>query len=137
MGVSRDSSGPGWQFQLALEVLDCLDRSKGTPARGLTLAELSIALRVQVLQLEPVVDALQAMDWLGQLTDDDGRYVLLADPDVTLLAPLMDRLLLARSEPVEQLWQKAQWPGMRLRDALQGGAAKPTRAAATVEVPAV
>ena len=116
--------GSGWQFQLALAVLDQLDQKRGGPQRGATLPELAHALRAQETQLEPVVDALLDLDWLGELADRDGRYVLLADPDNTLLAPLMDRLLLSRSPAVERLWREARWPAMRLRDVL-GGAPLP------------
>jgi len=46
----------------------------------------------------------------------EARYILLADPHRTPLAPLMERLLLVRSPEAEGLWMK--WQDLRLRDVL-------------------
>ena len=53
------------------------------------------------LQIESVLEALTALDWVGRL-DEEGqpRYVLLCDPAHTPLAPLVDVLLLA---PIDAL----------------------------------
>jgi membrane protein len=40
------------------------------------------------------------------------------DPDATLLAPLIQQLLLGQAKPLENLWEKARWRALRLRDAL-------------------
>ena len=52
------------------------------------------------------------------LEESDPRYVLLADPDTTLLAPLLSQLLLVRSDSTAVLWQRAGWEEMTLRQAL-------------------
>jgi hypothetical protein len=44
----------------------------------------------------------------------EARYVMLADPHLTPLAPLMARLLLVPSTESEGLWMK--WQDLRLRD---------------------
>ncbi|MGH8833310.1 MAG: hypothetical protein ACREXV_19835 [Polaromonas sp.] len=79
-------------------------------------------LQMDVLQLGPVLETLVALDWVGQLNEAEGdaesRYLLLADPDATLLEPLMQQLLLGKTESVSNLWEKSRWPAIRLRDAL-------------------
>ncbi len=129
MGVARRGGGPGWPFQLAVEVLQALHAVRWQPAKGLRLSELARRLRVDALQLEPVLEALQALDWVGQVSDptpDGGgasslvelRYVLLADAQSTPLAPLLQRLLLERTASVDPLWQRARLGGVMLGDVL-------------------
>jgi membrane protein len=93
-----------------------------TPRRGLSASQLAERLQVDGLQLEPVLETLVALDWVGQLNEAEGeeeaRFLLLADPDATPLEPLMRQLLLDKAEAVQGLWEKAGWPGLRLRDAL-------------------
>ncbi|MFM2251945.1 MAG: hypothetical protein RJB68_282 [Pseudomonadota bacterium] len=123
-GVPRRKLGHGWQFQLALEVLQMLDTAKGAEDRGLTLSTLRLALRVDSQRLEPVLQTLQELDWVGQLqesTDRDGqaRYVLLADLGQTVLEPLMQRLLLTPEPFTENLWKLGRWRTTNVREALQ------------------
>lgn len=121
-GVARRGSAHGWSFQLAIEVLQQLHKALATPARGLNASQLAERLQVDGLQLELVLETLVALDWVGQLNEGEGeqeaRYLLLADPDATPLEPLMRVLLLDKAESVTNLWEKAQWPAIRLRDAL-------------------
>jgi len=121
-GVARRSSGPGWQFQLALEILQQLNQVQSSEQRGLTIGQLAAALRVDPLRLEPVLETLGVFDWTGRLEEEvagrDARYVLLANPDATMLEPLMDRLLLNRLPSNRNLWESARWSSIRLRDVL-------------------
>jgi membrane protein len=121
-GVARRGNSHGWQFQLAVELLQQLHQARSTTRIGLEGSELARALQVDVLQLEPVLGTLVALDWIGQLTDpeDDkeARYVLLADPGSTPLAPLMAQLLLSRDPSMENLWENGRFPALRLRDVL-------------------
>ncbi|MDB5967547.1 MAG: tRNA-processing RNAse [Polaromonas sp.] len=120
-GVARRGSAHGWQFQLAVEVLQELHGKRGNAVRGCSAASLANVLQVDVLQLEPVLDVLTSLQWVGQLVQEgqeEACYVLLADPDETLLEPLMHQLLLDRAPSVETLYDKAGWPTLRLRDAL-------------------
>jgi membrane protein len=121
-GVARRGNSHGWQFQLAVELLQQLHQARSTTRIGLEGSELARALQVDVLQLEPVLGTLVSLDWIGQLTDpeDDkeARYVLLADPDATPLAPLMAQLLLSRDPTMENLWENGRFPALRLRDVL-------------------
>lgn len=121
-GVARRSSGRGWQFQLAVEVLQSLSRVRHGDRRGLPLRALAQQLRVDALQLAPVLEALTVLDWVGQLsepeTDGEARYVLLADVQTTPLAPLVRMLLLESSDSVASLWENTHMSSLMLRDAL-------------------
>jgi membrane protein len=121
-GVERRSSMHGVQFRLALETLQQLDRVRGADARGLTMEQLCALLRVDALQLEPVLETLCQLDWTGllkeELAEEAARNVLLADPDTTPLAPLLDALLLRHDDATKKLWNNANWSLLKLRDAL-------------------
>ncbi len=121
-GVARRGGAPGWHFQLALEVLQKLHAARQTSQVSMPASRLAGLLRVDVLQLEPVLDTLLALEWLGQLqssqNEAESRYVLLANPDTTLMEPLVRHLLLEKTEPASGFWQHSAWASMRLRDAL-------------------
>lgn len=121
-GVARRGSAHGWQFQLAVELLQQLHRARSTTRIGLEGSELVQALQVDALQLEPVLETLMALDWIGQLTDPDdeheARYLLLADPDATALEPLMAQLLLSQDASMKSLWENGRFSSLRLRDVL-------------------
>jgi membrane protein len=121
-GVQRRARAHGWQFLLALETLQQLEHVRQSPTKGLSLEQLSAVLRVDQLQLEPVVETLLALDWVGQLAEEredaSARLVLLADPDNTLLAPLFDTLLLMQEPSTQNLWKNGFWPALNLRQAL-------------------
>ena len=122
-GVPRRRSVLGWQFHLALEVLQQLDAVRQQANKGLTHSQLCAQLRVDALRLEPVLEALTALDWIGQLADstqegEDARFILLTDPQTTLLEPLMQKLLLPPSETTEKLWKSGHWPTSTLREVL-------------------
>ncbi len=121
-GVQRRVRAHGWQFLLALESLQRLDQAREDSIKGLTMPHLTQLLGVDALQLEPVLETLVEIDWIGLLQEELGdataRYVLLVDPDVTPLAPLFGALLLQQEPSTENLWKKGQWSLMELRDAL-------------------
>ena len=126
-GVARRGTVAGWTFQLAVEVLQALHRARQQPAKGLRPSQLAQLLRVDGLQLQPVLEALTALDWVGQVSDaavsaadvPESRYVLLADPESTLLAPLVQRLLLQRVDSLGPLWANAKLETLRMADVLQ------------------
>jgi membrane protein len=109
-GVERRGGTPGWRFQLAIEAIRALDAARATPAKGLDVADLARQLKVDGLQLEPVIDTLLALDWVGQL--DDGRDVLLVDLEKTSAAPLVSALLLADDPSVESFIKNSQIPAL-------------------------
>jgi membrane protein len=122
MGVPRRGGASGWRFQLALEMLQVLQRARLTPAKGLNLTQLAQALQFDALSIESVVEALEALDWIGQLGDESGRYVLLAEPRHTRLAPLIEQLLITQSGTPPAFWQSPHWPDTLLSDALADAA---------------
>jgi membrane protein len=124
-GISRDGRSVGWRFQLALEVLQRLNLARHNPTRGVSLTRLCEDLHLDPLQLEEVLTTLVDLDWIGRLSESadsahhavsESRFVLLADPHQTPLTPLMERLLLVRSDASEGLWMR--WQDLRLRDVL-------------------
>ena len=124
-GVVRRGTGHGWQFQLAVEVLQRLSSLRRSTQLGCSASSLAQALQMDVLQLEPVLETLTDLGWIGQLmpngnagSDEESSYILLADPDQTLLEPLMQRLLLEKTASTTPLWQQANWSELRLRNIL-------------------
>ena len=124
-GISRRASTHGWQFQLAVETLQKLDLAGRTDFKGLTLTQLANSLRVDSTQLEPVLQTLAKLDWVGQLDELppalESRCVLLADPDSTLLEPLMKLLLLEQTPSTQNLWDNARWAKLTMRNVLSEG----------------
>jgi membrane protein len=121
-GVARRGGGHGWQFQLAVEVLQQLNTMRNTTTRGCSASGLAHALQIDVLQLEPILETLTELDWVGQLVpnvdagaDEESNYILLADPDQTLLEPLMQRLLLDKTDSTLPLWQQGNWSSLKLK----------------------
>jgi membrane protein len=121
-GVARRSNGNGWQFQLALEVLQQLARASGAAHKGVSASQLVDHLQVDTLQLEPVLQTLVALDWVGQLdeagADAEARYVMLVSPAATPLEPLVQALLLEQVPSVQKVWEKAGLPRILLSEAL-------------------
>jgi membrane protein len=121
-GPQRVAQGHGWQFQLALEVLRALDGVRVTARRGMSMGELTLALQVSNLHLEPVLEALMGLDWVGRLEApkdaEAARFVLLADVQSTALEPLMRQLLLPSTEATQRLWQSGRLSSLYLKDAL-------------------
>ncbi len=121
-GVVQRSQGAGWQFQLALETLQLLHQARSTPNKGLTVGQLATALQLSPPGIEPALEALVAMDWAARLDEapghEEARFVLLADPDTTLLEPLLRALLLRRTDSTEKLWDSAGWAAVRMREVL-------------------
>jgi membrane protein len=121
-GVRRRGGAHGWQFQLALEALKHLHAVRSAARRGLTVGELAATMEVDELQLEPVLQTLVQLDWIGRLNEVDDqeamRYVLLADVQSTALEPLMRHLLLPASEATAKLWQTGRLSSIYLKDVL-------------------
>lgn len=114
----RQAPGAGASFQWAVAILRLLQSARAQPARGLSIESLVRQLRIDPLQIEPVLDTLVGMDWVARL-DEEGsaRYALICEPASTLVMPLVAALLLAPSEELGQFWQGSGFLQMRL-DAL-------------------
>ncbi len=124
MQVVRHPGGPGWRFSLALKVLRELDlaRRGGVHARhGVALLDLARTLRLDPLQIEPLLDDLVDMDWVGRLDEETSpRHVLLVEPSDTSAEPLVRRWLLAPEPAVETAWGMAGFQDWRLDGLLRG-----------------
>jgi membrane protein len=124
-GIARRGDTPGWNYQLALELVDQLHAARlahvstsQPDARGVSLEHLARALRVDGLQLEEPLRVLRQLDWVGCLDEEQARWVLLVDPAATPLTPLVERLLLKREPHTEAMWQASGWDQLRLAHAL-------------------
>lgn len=117
--VHRDNK-PGWEFQLATDVLRTLAHARRNTARGLTCSQLIQILQTDVLQLTPVLNVLIRLDWIGELVtrnkNDEPRLVLLVEPDRVPLSPLIERLLLAPGQSLEAVWNNKPLRDLTLMD---------------------
>jgi membrane protein len=118
--TARLPSGPGQPFTLALALLRVLVAARREGQPGRSQAALARALGVDPLRLEPVLDALVALDWIGRLEEGGAqRLVLLCDPARTPAAPLIDRLLLEPSDQTEGFRLQAGVEAMSLEELLR------------------
>ena len=121
-GIARRDNGNGWQFQLAIEVLQQLNQAGGSSQKGVSASQLVDLLKVDSLQLAPSLEALVSLDWVGRLDeagmDVESRYVLLANPAETALEPLLQALLLAKADAVHKIWEHASLSRLVLADVL-------------------
>jgi membrane protein len=116
----RRLDAPGAHFELALEVLQRLQAARLSGRRGCEAQALAAELRVDPLELEEVLDALLALDWVGEVVQDPHhptRWVLLVEPVRTPVQPLVEKMLLAPAEHSSTLLQRCQ--GMTLGELIQ------------------
>jgi len=118
----RRRSGSGWSFRLALETLGALDEAHHKPPHGLSLSELAQALRIELRHAQRVVQVLHALGWIGELKaledKTDSRYVLLADLQVTPLAPLAEALLVSQDDSSHHVWRHMGIAQLHVADVL-------------------
>jgi len=111
---------PGQPLALAIDVLRELWRVREAGQRGLSHLALARALRVDPLQLSPVVERLVGMDWVGQLEEGGAqRLVLLCAPERAEATPLLVAFLAEPSLALRPLWQRSGWAGLKLVDLFQ------------------
>ncbi|WP_119155756.1 YihY family inner membrane protein [Caldimonas tepidiphila] len=119
MGVVRGPAVAGQRFHIALALLRELHAAQQGEARGLDALELAARLRTDPLLIEPVLEALEAMDWVGRLDEAGGaRHVLLVDLQRQAAAPLVARLLIAPEPPVPALWRPGELQCLSAADLL-------------------
>jgi membrane protein len=77
-------------------------------------------LRIDPLQIEPILELLIEGDWVARL-DEDGvqRHVLLCDPARTSAADLVDKLLLTPDARVEAFRTRTGLARLTLEDLLR------------------
>ena len=87
---------------------------------GLTSRTLSHALATDPLQIDPLLDTMIGLDWVGRLDEaGEGRHVLLVDPDKTLAEPLIAALLLDPSPDLGPFWKEARFDQLKLAELLR------------------
>jgi membrane protein len=120
MQVGRWPAGAGSRFHLALVIMRALRRSRDEGRRGMSGDELSKSLGTDPLQIEPLLDVLIAIDWVGKL-DEAGnpRFVLLCDPATVLAEPLIAKLLLDPAPDLAPFWSEARFGQLRLAGLLR------------------
>jgi membrane protein len=120
--VKRWPDAPGHRFQMALALLRKLVDVQHSPQAGYTTLGLSQMLRTDPLQIEPIVETLAELGWVARLdepeAEEGGRYVLLADPARTALAPLVRLLLLEADDWTGPFWHRARFDELSVADAL-------------------
>ncbi|WP_082567980.1 YihY family inner membrane protein [Pelomonas sp. Root1217] len=106
---------PGQPMALALETLRELWRVREAGQQGLSHLALAGALRVDPLQLSPVIDKLLALDWIGRLEEEGAqRLVLLCAPERALAEPLLSAFLAERQGLLTNLWVQGEWSKLTL-----------------------
>ena len=120
MHITRRASKPGHRFELGVRLLRELAQARDGEAHGLSLERLARALQTDPLQVEPILEGLQDLNWVGRL-DEQGaaRYLLLANPAMTPAHPLLTLLLLEHSGVVQRFWQRAKLGQLSLQDVLE------------------
>lgn len=121
MRVVRRPSVPGYRFLLAVSLLQELARARELGSHGLSAAQLSADLRTDPLQIEPLLDLLVDIDWVGRL-DESGsaRYVLLCNPQTTPAKPMLEKVLLDPAPAVRGFWEHARFSDLTLQHVLTG-----------------
>jgi membrane protein len=119
MHVVRRRATPGHLFELAVTVLRNLRAARDHGRHGMSLDDLARDLRVDPLQIEPLLESLVRLDWVG-LLDEEGsqRYVMLCDPRATKAHPLISELLLEPSPLVRGFWKRAALGDVMLDEVL-------------------
>lgn len=113
--VPRRANTPGHRFSLALGLLRELHAAREQGRAGAALVALAADLRVDPLQIEPIVEVLTELGWVGRLEEDGAqRHVLLVEPSTTPLAPLLHGLLVQRDGELQAFWRQAGFDALTL-----------------------
>jgi membrane protein len=118
-GVARRGGTPGWQFQLCIETIQHLHSAKGSDTKGVTIEQLAGLTMVDNLQLEPILEALIFEDYVGELADGTGRYLLLCELENIALSPLIEKLLIAESPSLKSFLMRSGMASLTGADVLQ------------------
>jgi len=133
LGLMQRARRPGLELALALQVLGELWLRQRRGAAGASKLALAQVLRIEPLQLEPVLETLLRLDWVGRLEEEGAqRLVLLRNPQETLAAPLLQALVLSQEPGTQALWQASGWERLSvaqlLGEAREGAMANGVRA---------
>lgn len=100
-------------------MLRALLQARAGESRGLSVEALAGQIRIDPLQIDPVLEDLAALGWCGRL-DEDGaqRHVVLIEPSRTPAQPLVDRLLLAEQRSTAAFRHRSGLAHMTVADLL-------------------
>jgi len=117
MRVTRWPDTQGSRFHLAVALLRELSDAQARQTHGMNAEALSVALRTDPLQIEPILETLAAIDWIGRLEEEgDARYVMLCDPARTPARRLLSQLLLEPTHSLNAFWEHAGFDEMTVAD---------------------
>ena len=118
MRVVRRAPTPGHRFELTVLLLRELAQARRLSHHGVGAAHLAETLRLDPLQIEPLLETLMGLDWIGRLDEegDQRRWVLLCDPHTTKAQPLLGALLLDPTPVVRGFWQRARFSDLTLEE---------------------
>jgi membrane protein len=120
MRVVRRPATPGHGFTLALTLLAELARARSAGSGGVSSTQLAALLRTDPLQIEPALDTLVELDWVGRLEEAGAqRFVLIVDPASTHAAPLIERLLVEPVAVARGFWRHARLGELTLAELLE------------------
>ncbi|WP_326537795.1 YihY family inner membrane protein [Pseudorhodoferax sp.] len=118
-GLLQRAPQPGLELELALGAVQVLWQRQARGAAGVSKRLLAQQLRVDPLQLEPVLEALQRLDLVGRLEEEGAeRLVLLRNPYETPAAPLLHALVAMDTPASRGLWAASGWQSLRLAQLL-------------------
>nr|WP_246295065.1 YihY family inner membrane protein [Schlegelella koreensis] len=116
--LARWSDAPGTRFRIALAVLGALAAARAGARSGLTASEIAEKVGIDPLQSQPVIDQLIGLGWVGRLDEAPApRHVLLCDPALTPLQPLVEALLVAPAPELGAFWARARLSDMSVAEA--------------------
>lgn len=116
----KHTDEPSYSLELGLRILRELHRARTGGQHGWSALDLADLLRTDPLRLEPVLELLLELDWIGRLEEaGDQRLSLLCDPGQTLAEPLLRALLIAPSPHLESLWRRGRFEQATLADLLE------------------
>jgi membrane protein len=120
MQIARWPAGPGSRFHLALAIVRALRGAQEAGVTGLSAGALSKTLGTDPLHIDPLLDTLVGIDWVGRLDEvGEARYVLLADPARAPAEPGLATLLLAPAPDLGPFWKEARFDQLKLADLLR------------------
>lgn len=120
MKVVRRPAVPGLRLHLTVNILRELEKAREGREHGLSAEQLSETLRTDPLQIEPLLDTLIEIDWIGRLDEEGGaRYVMLGNPADLKALPLFEKVLLDPSLELDAFRRHAHLAEIRLAELLQ------------------
>jgi membrane protein len=117
MHLVHQGDAPGQRFALAVALLRELQRARAVPPHGLSIVQIAASQHVDPLQVEPLMELLLRLGWVGRMDDEVAkRHVLLCDVAATRAEPLIDQLLLAPDARTQVFRQRAALGSLTLAE---------------------